>query len=147
VDVLPQTEFKCPIAQICVLQPLQPYFSVNISCWRLNEYLYLTQHTLICQIHIKYQCIWFILKFCLIWWIQLYNPAVSHPIVALLWPYTLCLIGFQAVFVTLVESIYIKMDVCVCSSITLECLEQFQPNSVHIWLYTYRKTLFYLLYI
>jgi hypothetical protein len=36
------------------------------------------------------------------------------------------------------------MFVYVCSSITLERLEQFQPNLVHIWLYIY---IYYIIYI
>jgi hypothetical protein len=35
---------------------------------------------------------------------------------------------------------------CVCTSITLERLERFQPNLVHIWLYVCVK-IFYLLSI
>jgi hypothetical protein len=40
------------------------------------------------------------------------------------------------------------MDVCVyvCFSIILECLEQFQPNSVHIRLYMY-KNIIYVIYV
>jgi hypothetical protein len=45
--------------------------------------------------------------------------------------------------------ISIKMDVClsVCPGITLERLEQFQPNLVHILLYCMCKNLMYVLYI
>jgi hypothetical protein len=42
---------------------------------------------------------------------------------------------------------YIKIKMCVCSSITVERLEEFQLNLVHTWLYKYIKILFYILYI
>jgi hypothetical protein len=36
---------------------------------------------------------------------------------------------------------YVWLCVCVCSDITLECLERFQPNFVHIWLYVCARIL------
>jgi hypothetical protein len=37
--------------------------------------------------------------------------------------------------------------VCVCSNITLERLERFQPNLVHISLYVCKKSYVYIIYI
>jgi hypothetical protein len=43
---------------------------------------------------------------------------------------------------------FVCVCVFVCSGITLECLEQFRPNLVHIWLYVCVRILcIYFIYI
>jgi hypothetical protein len=44
-------------------------------------------------------------------------------------------VGYFSIFYIYKNGCMCSVYMCVCSSITLEHLEQFQPNLVHIWLY------------
>jgi hypothetical protein len=61
-----------------------------------------------------------------------------------------CIYVFHMMLTIYLLSISIKMDVCVyvCFSITLERLERFRPNLVHILLYVYVRILciYYIVY-